>query len=167
MLGRDLVGIVAAVGTAGVGFSPGDRVWANSLGHGVRKGSFADYAGVPVDRRYHLPAGVDPERAVAVAHPAATAYLGLFRHARLHVGETIYLGGGAGNVGTAAIELAAAGARVVASARKEDFAHCRRAGAHATIDYRDPELAGPIRPDRALGGNPGMAGTACWFPVHQ
>jgi NADPH:quinone reductase-like Zn-dependent oxidoreductase len=81
---------VAGAGAAR--FTPGDRVWCNSLGHGGRQGSFAEYAVVPAERLYHLPAAVDPVPAVAVLHPAATAYLALFRHGGLRPTETVYVG---------------------------------------------------------------------------
>lgn len=146
VIGRDLVGAVAARSEGAPGFAVGDRVWANSLGHGGRQGSFAEYAVVAADRLYHLPEGVDPLQAVALAHPAATAFLGLFRHARLRFDETVFIGGGAGNVGSAAIRLAAAaGARVLASAREEDSGRCREAGATIVVDYRDPDRAALLR----------------------
>lgn len=152
VIGRDLVGTVAARGNGAPGFALGDAVWANSLGHGGRQGSFAEYAVVAADRLYHLPEGVDPVQAVAVAHPAATAFLGLFRHARLRLGETVFVGGGAGNVGSAAIRLAAvAGARVLASARERDFERCRRTGATVVVDYRDPDGTERLR-SAAPGG---------------
>ena len=142
VVGRDLVGTVGAVGSTTVPFRPGDRVWCNSLGHAGRQGSFAEQAVVPEDRLYRLPDGVDPRLAVAVAHPAATAYLGLFVHAKVRPGETVLIGGGAGNVGTAATQMAAlAGARVIATARPEDDERCSAAGAEVVLDYRDPELA--------------------------
>lgn len=141
VVGRDLVGTVVEAGSAASPFGPRERVWCNSLGHDGRQGSFAEYAAVPADRLYRLPAGVDPETAVAVAHPAATAYLGWFVHARLRPGETVYVGGGAGNVGTAAIQMARlAGARVLASARPGAHDACRAAGADVVVDYRDADL---------------------------
>lgn len=121
-------------------------MWANSLGYDGRQGSFAQYAAVPVDRLYRLPDGVDPIQTVGVAHMAATAWLGLFRHARLGLGETIYIGGGAGNVGDAAVRLAAAaGARVIASASGDGLGRCRDAGATVVVNYRDPDAAEQIR----------------------
>jgi hypothetical protein len=84
--------------------------WCNSLRHGGRQGSFAEYAVVPAERLYHLPAGVDPVEAVAVLHPAATAYLALFRHGGLRPSEILYVAGAAGNVGTMMTSLARAGA---------------------------------------------------------
>lgn len=146
VVGRDLVGTVAAVGEGVAGFEVGDRVWENSLGHGGRQGSFAEYAVVPAHRLYHLPAGADPVQAVAVAHPAATAFLGLFRRARLQPGETVYIGGAAGNVGSAAVRLAVdTGAWVVASASREDHERCRRAGAVVVVDHHDADAAEQVR----------------------
>jgi NADPH:quinone reductase-like Zn-dependent oxidoreductase len=146
VVGRDLVGTVAVASPGTPGFAPGDRVWCNSLGHDGRQGSFAEYAVVPVERLYHLPAGVDPVAAVAVLHPAATAYLALFPHGALRSGERVYVGGGAGNVGSAVTSLASlAGARVLAGARPEDAGWCRAAGAAEVVDYRHPDLHGRLR----------------------
>ena len=145
VVGRDLVGTAAEVGAGTVGFAAGDRVWCNSLGHGGRQGSFAEYAVVPAERLYRLPAAADPVAAVALFHPAATAYLALFRRGELRPTETVYVGGAAGNVGTAMTALASSGgARVLAGARAEDAEWCRAAGADEVVDYRDPDLRGRL-----------------------
>jgi NADPH:quinone reductase-like Zn-dependent oxidoreductase len=145
VVGRDLVGTVAEAGPGAVGFAPGDRVWCNSLGHGGRQGSFAEYALVPAERLYHLPGAADPVAAVALFHPGATAYLALFGSGELRPTETVYVGGAAGNVGTAMTALASlGGARVLAGARAEDGEWCRAAGADEVVDYRDPDLRGRL-----------------------
>ncbi|WP_433794961.1 NADPH:quinone reductase [Actinoplanes sp. CA-252034] len=145
VVGRDLAGTVAAAGPGVAGFRPGDRVWSSSLGHAGRQGAAAEQAVVPVDRLYHLPGGVRPEDAVAVAHPASTAYLALFTHGRLRAGETVVVVGAGGNVGAATVVLAvAAGARVVATASAADADYCRSIGAAEVLDYRDPDLAGRL-----------------------
>jgi NADPH:quinone reductase-like Zn-dependent oxidoreductase len=141
VIGRDLAGEVVATGASPQPFVPGDLVWCNSLGHEGRQGSFAQYAAIAGERLYRVPDGVDPDLAVAVAHPAATAYLAWFVHARLRAGETVYVGGAAGNVGSAAVTMASrAGARVLAGARPADFDRCRAAGASEVADYADPNL---------------------------
>ena len=146
VVGRDLVGTVAVVGLGTRGFTPGERVWCNSLGHEGRQGAAAESVVVPVDRLYHLPDGVDPVTAVAVVHPAATAYLALFTHGRLRPGETVVVEGAAGNVGSALVVLAAkAGARVIATASGADARHCRELGASEVIDYATPGIADQIR----------------------
>jgi NADPH:quinone reductase-like Zn-dependent oxidoreductase len=146
VVGRDLVGTVAETGPGVTGFRAGDRVWCNSLGHGGRQGAAAEQAVVAADRLYHLPAGVDPYAAVAAFHPAATAYLALFVHGRLRVGETVLVGGAAGNVGSALVTMAVrAGARVLATAGARDARYCAELGAAEVFDYRDPELTEKIR----------------------
>lgn len=146
VIGRDLAGIVAATGPDVTGFAVGDPVWCNSLGHAGRQGAAAEQVVVPVDRLYHLPAGVRPADAVAMAHPAATAYLALFTHGRCRAGETVVVVGAAGNVGGAVVALAAhAGIRVIAIAGARDARYCRTLGAAEVLDYRDPELWQRVR----------------------
>ncbi|MEU2923846.1 NADPH:quinone reductase [Streptomyces sp. NPDC007251] len=146
VVGRDLVGTVAETGPGVTGFRAGDRVWCNSLGHGGRQGAAAEQAVVAADRLYRLPEGVDPCAAVAVFHPAATAYLALFVHGRLHVGETVLVAGAAGNVGSALVTMAVrGGARVLATAAARDARYCAELGAAEVFDYRDPDLTEKIR----------------------
>ncbi|MEO6085296.1 MAG: NADPH:quinone reductase [Umezawaea sp.] len=146
VLGRDAVGTVVETGERVGGFAAGDAVWCNSLGHAGRQGAAAERVVVPADRLYHLPPGVSPTDAVTVAHPAATAYLALFTHGRVRAGETVVVGGAAGNVGSALVTLATdAGARVVATASAEDTGYCRTLGAAEVVDYRDPERWQRIR----------------------
>ncbi|MEU3772207.1 NADPH:quinone reductase [Streptomyces sp. NPDC032472] len=146
VVSRDLVGTVVSAGPGAAGFAVGDRVWCNSLGHGGRQGAAAEQAVVPVDRLYHLPPGVDAAEAVAVVHPAGTAYLALFTHGRVRPGETVLVAGAAGNVGSALITMAVeAGARVIATASARDAEHCRALGAAEVLDYKYPDLAARIR----------------------
>ncbi|GAA3962159.1 zinc-binding dehydrogenase [Streptomyces marokkonensis] len=146
VVGRDLVGEIAVAGSGAAGLTPGQRVWCNSLGHAGRQGSFAQYATVAAERLYAAPRDIDGEHLVAAAHPAASAWLALFRHGRLRPGETVYIGGGAGNVGGAAVALASrAGARVVATARAEDATVLYGLGAAEVIDYRSSDLGARVR----------------------
>jgi NADPH:quinone reductase-like Zn-dependent oxidoreductase len=142
VIGRDLVGTVSSVGAGVTGFSVGDRVWTNSMGHGGRQGTFADVVVVPAERLYPLPSRVPSYDAARVLHVAATAWLGLFRHARLSLGETVLVNGAGGGVGTAVVQLAkAAGARVVATTSESDMEWVRSCGADVVLDYRTPSLA--------------------------
>ena len=135
VIGRDLVGTVVAVGKAVEDYSPGDRVWSNSLGHDGRQGTFAEYVTAPADRVYPLPEGVDPAEAAPVLHAAGTAHIGLVREARLRPGETIVVVSASGAVGTAIVELAAAmGAHVIAGASTGDEQWVTERGANVVID---------------------------------
>src|SRR5690625_3377294 len=135
VIGRDLVGTVVAVGEAAQQFSPGDRVWSNSLGHDGRQGAFSEFVVAPADRLYRLPDGIDPAEAAPVLHAAGTAYIGLVREARLRPGETIVVASASGAVGTAVVQLAAAmGARVIAGASTGDEEWVADCGAATVID---------------------------------
>lgn len=145
IIGRDLVGTVEKTGSAATRFAPGDRVWTNSLGHGGRQGSFARFCTVAEDRLYPLPAGVDPAEAVIVLHPAATAWLGLHREARVHAGDTLVVEGAAGAVGSAVLQLASrSGLRIVATASAASAGWCREAGAAEVVDYASPDVYADI-----------------------
>jgi NADPH:quinone reductase-like Zn-dependent oxidoreductase len=142
VLGRDLVGTVVASGREASAFRPGERVWSNSMGHGGRQGAFAERVAVPADRLYPLPGGADPVQAVAVFHPAATAHIALEACANLTAGESLFVNGGAGNVGRCLITFGAElGARVLAGVRaSESIEICREAGASKVLDTTSVDL---------------------------
>lgn len=141
ILGRDLVGQVVATGERVADLIPGESVWCNSLGYDGRQGAFADYAVAPAGRVYRLPANQDPVIAVSLLHTAATAFLGLFREGALAAGNTVFVGGAAGGVGSATVQLAAAaGARVIASASPDDFDWVKTCGAQTVFDYHASDL---------------------------
>lgn len=147
VLGRDLAGVVVAVGERVTRFRENQPVWSNSLGHEGRQGSFAEFVSVPEERTYPLPPHVDPDTAVAALHPAATAYIGLMHHAWVRPSDIVYVGGGAGNVGSAVLQLASSiGCRVLVSVHgADDTTWCRDHGAEAVMDYQDANLAGQVR----------------------
>jgi NADPH:quinone reductase-like Zn-dependent oxidoreductase len=113
-----------------------------------------------MDRLYPVPDGIDPVRMVALVHPAATAYVGLTKHAGgVGPGDVVVVGGAAGNVGTCVSQLAAAqGATVVALARSADAAWCREHGASTVVDYAAADLGDAVRKAVAKHG-----GARVWF----
>jgi NADPH2:quinone reductase len=145
IVGRDMAGVVQSVGPSVRRFAPGDRVWCNNQGHHGRQGTFAELVSVGEDLLYPLPPGADDKKAVAFAHSGLTACLGL-RDAGLRPGEVLFINGGAGNVGSAVLQLARGrGARVVATAGSDEgLAWCRELGADRVINYRIEDI------DRAL-----------------
>src|SRR5262245_37010450 len=116
IVGRDMAGVVQAVGPAVRRFAPGDRVWCNNQGYDGRQGTFGELVAVREDLLYPLPPGVEDREAVAFVHSGLTACLGL-QDAGLRPGETLFINGGAGNVGSAVLQLARArGARTIVTA---------------------------------------------------
>jgi len=96
---------------------------------------------------------VEEKEAVAVLHSATTASIGLLREAKLRSGESLFINGGAGNVGSAVLQLAVKlGARVVVSAGSEDdLAWCRSLGAEGAVSYKTGDVVKAIR-EFAPGG---------------
>jgi NADPH2:quinone reductase len=142
IIGRDMTGDVVATGPGVTRFAPGDRVWCNNQGYDGRQGTFAELLAIDERLLYPLPDGVEPREAVTVLHSALTAVLGLFARARLRAGETVFLNGGDGNVGTAVLQLArATGARVAVTAGSEPKAlWCRQLGADRVISYKSEDV---------------------------
>ena len=137
IVGRDMAGVVQAVGPAVRRFAPGDRVWCNNQGYHGRQGTFAERVAVRDDLLYPLPPGVEDKEAVAFVHSGLTACIGL-QDAGLRSGELLFINGGAGNVGSAVLQLARGrGARVIVTAgNDEGLAWCRELGAERAINYR-------------------------------
>lgn len=138
IVGCDLAGVVESVGPGVEQFKAGDRVWGSNQGLLGRQGTFAEYAVVDECWLYSTPNDVNDEDAAAISLVGITAHLGLFDRAQLRDGETIFVNGGSGGVGSTVIQMAkAAGARVVTTAGSDAKARiCDDLGADAVILYK-------------------------------
>lgn len=134
VMGNDIAGVVQAVGAGVSRFTVGDRVYS-SVG-AERLGGLAQWAAVPADRVAPMPAGLTFEQAAAVPLTALTAYQALHDELQLRPGQRLFISGGAGGVGTLAIQLAKHwGASVATTASPRGEALVRRLGADVVIDY--------------------------------
>ena len=140
--GAEYAGVVQAVGSEVTHLKPGQPVACLS-----GTGGFATHTLAPAALCMPLPPGFDLVDAAAFIMTYATSYHALIDRAALKAGETVLVLGGAGGVGTAAIQIAReAGAQVIAAASSEEkCALCREAGAHATINYSEHAPAGTLR----------------------
>ncbi|QWT21032.1 NADP-dependent oxidoreductase [Bacillus sp. NP157] len=137
IIGHEFAGRVVGAGRATHGFSPGDRVVG--LIDFWRNGAAAEQASALPAEVARLPDGVTSIEASTLPIGALTAWQAFFDHARLVRGETVLIHGGAGAVGTFAIQIArGAGARVIATARGSDAVQlCLALGADVAIDTQD------------------------------
>lgn len=147
IIGHEFAGRVAQAGKDTSGFAKGDRVVG--LIDFWRNGAAAEQASALATEIVRLPDAVSAADACTLPIGALTAWQGLFDFAKLKKGETVLVHGGAGAVGTFAIQIAKdAGARVVATARGADAtALCRTLGAERAIDTaneRFEDAAGPV-----------------------
>src|SRR5215212_6946046 len=117
ILGLDVSGVVEEVGPGVTDLAPGDEVYYTPEVFGPRSnGSYAEYHVAKAEIVAKKPASLSHEEAAAVPLAGGTAYEAIVRRLGVRVGETILIHGGAGGVGSFAIQIAkAAGARVVAT----------------------------------------------------
>ncbi len=163
IVGCDLAGTVEALGPQVKRFKIGDRVWGSNQGLLGRQGTFAEYAAVNEDWLYPTPTGVADKDAAAAALVGITAHLGLFRCAALKAGETVFVNGGTGGVGSMVVQMAkAVGARAittVGSAEKAEL--CRGWGAAHVLNYKTDDVPASIQ--EATGGQ----GVQVWYETQR
>jgi NADPH:quinone reductase len=147
ILGRDLAGTVVEAGAGVSDFKVGDRVWATSQGTEGRPGTFAELAAVDHRWLHPIPEGVSDEDIVALSLAAVTVQLGLVRNANLKAGETLFVNGGTGGVGSCVVQMAKIlGARVIATAGSDQkVAACRDLGADQAINYKTQDVAAAVK----------------------
>jgi len=132
VLGLECSGTVSAVGAGVEGWVVGDTCVALLAG-----GGYAERVAVPVGQLMPVPAGVGLVTAAALPEVACTVWSNVVMLARLTAGETFLVHGGAGGIGTFAIQAAVAlGARVAVTAGSpEKLERCRELGAEILVDY--------------------------------
>ena len=137
IIGMECSGVVSAVGEGVEAWQVGDEVCALLAG-----GGYATKVAVPAGQVMPVPAGVDLVTAAALPEVAATVWSNVFMVGGLTPDETFLVHGGAGGIGTMAIQLASKmGARVlttVGSAEKAELV--KSLGAEVAINYKDDDF---------------------------
>lgn len=133
VIGLEVSGTIDEVGDGVADWTPGAECVALLAG-----GGYAEYVSVPAGQVIPAPPGVDLASAAGLVEVAATV-VSNFDHVHLAPGETLLVHGGAGGIGTFAIQYAKAlGAEVIATAGSADkLALCRKLGADLALDYHD------------------------------
>jgi NADPH:quinone reductase len=142
ILGADISGVVEEVGPGVTDLAPGEEVYYTPEVFGPRSnGSYAEYHVAKADIVAKKPATISHEEAAAVPLAGGTAYEALVRRLTVRVGETILIHGGAGGVGSFAVQIAkAAGARILATASSDNQEILRELGADVAIDYKSQDV---------------------------
>lgn len=108
ILGIDLAGVVDAVGPGITTFRVGDEVYGMTGGVGGVQGSLAEYAAVDADLLALKPSHFTMREAASLPLVFITAWEGLVDRAHMSAGQTVLVQGGAGGVGSIAIQIARA-----------------------------------------------------------
>ncbi len=133
--GRDVAGVIAAVGKNVSRFKPGDAVF------GACKGACAEYACAAESRLTRKPDNTSFEQAASVAVAALTALQGLRDVGRVGPGHKVLINGAAGGVGTFAVQLAKSfGAEVTGVCSTRNVEMVRSIGADRVVDYNKEDF---------------------------
>jgi len=138
--GRDVAGVVSAVGERVSQFRPGDEVYGTSL-----RGSYAEFAVAPAERLAHKPATISFAQAAAVPVSGQTA-LAAVRAGEVTEGQRVMVIGAGGGVGAYLVQLVKArGAHVTAVCSTAKIDLVRSLGADDAVDYTVDGLGTGIR----------------------
>jgi NADPH:quinone reductase-like Zn-dependent oxidoreductase len=153
-LGRDLAGVVAAVGGNVTRFKPGDEVF------GAGTGTLAEYVAVSEDGLVPKPANLSFEQAAAVPVAGLTTLQGLRDKGSVQPGQQVLINGASGGVGTFAVQVAKAlGAEVTAVCSTRNVDMVASLGADRVIDYTREDFT---RTDRRYDLLLDVAGSRSW-----
>jgi len=141
VLGGDVAGTVAAIGSGVTGFEPGQAVYGQA-GALSGQGSFAEFTPVKATQLAAKPASLDFESAAALPLVSASAYQALVDHIGLQAGQKILVHGGAGGIGSVAIQLAKhLGAYVATTVSASEAEFVKSLGADEAIDYQNQDFS--------------------------
>jgi len=142
LLGLEISGEVVAAGADVRRWTVGNMVTGLTNG-----GGYAEYCTVAAEHCLRIPKGIDPRDAAGLPETYFTVWSNVFMGAGLTAGETFLVHGGAGGIGTTAIQLGKAfGAKVIAvDSPAERCRICRDLGADRVVDYRQEDFVEIVR----------------------
>lgn len=139
ILGNDLAGTVIRIGGKVRGFKPGDEVYARP--DKDRIGTFAERIAVAESDLALKPRSISLEEAGSLPLVALTAWQALVERGNVQPGQKVLIHGGAGGVGSIAIQLAKhLGATVATTASASNHDFVRELGADIAVDYRTQDF---------------------------
>jgi NADPH2:quinone reductase len=151
VLGYDASGVVEEVGPGVTDFAVGDEVFYTPEIFGNPQGTHAERHVAPVRLVARKPAGLSHEEAAAIPLAGGTAWEAIVRRLAVRVGETVLIHGGAGGVGSFAVQFAkVAGARGLATASADNLRALGELGADAAFDYKKENVVEAVL--RETGG---------------
>jgi putative PIG3 family NAD(P)H quinone oxidoreductase len=147
IIGLECSGTIIELGEGVEGWQVGDEICALLAG-----GGYAEKVVIPAGQLLPVPSEVDMITAAALPEVACTVWANVVMFGKLGEGDVLLVHGGAGGIGTHAIQVAKAlGATVAVTAGSaERLESCRQLGADILINYREQDFVEEIR--KATGG---------------
>jgi NADPH:quinone reductase len=142
LLGLEVAGHIAAEGSGLSRFRPGEPVCALTNG-----GGYAEFCVAPEATTLPVPPGLSLVEAAALPETVFTVWHNVFERARLKPDEWLLVHGGAGGIGTTAIQLGQLfGAKVLVTAGTAEKVHaCEALGARRAINYREEDFVAVVK----------------------
>jgi alcohol dehydrogenase len=135
-IGGDIAGVITEVGEGVTDFKPGDEIYGQSI-IPSGSGSVAEYASTDQNRIAKKPLKVDFVQAASLVLVGVAAVQALEDHIKLQSGQKLLIHGGAGGIGSIAVQLAKhLGAHVTSTASTDDLDFVKSLGADEVIDYK-------------------------------
>ena len=140
-MGLDVAGVVAEIGEGVENFSVGNKVYGSAASLAGATGGFTEFAAVPVGIIAKMPTTIDFNQAAAVVLTGCSAVQALLEHMELKSGQRVLIHGGAGGIGTMAIQIAKSlGAYVATTATGDGIEYVKKLGADEVIDYQSQKF---------------------------
>ena len=144
-LGLDLAGTIAEVGSDVTGFAVGDRVFGTANAMFGASGAFAEFAATNACNIAHTPENVSDADATALPTAGISALQALTDELGIQSGQKLFINGGAGGIGTIAIQIAKhLGAYVATTASSDNVEFVKSLGADEVIDYKSQSFTDTI-----------------------
>ncbi|SPO06443.1 related to oxidoreductase, zinc-binding [Cephalotrichum gorgonifer] len=142
--GMDFSGVVVSTGNSVTSMHPGDRVFGRVDTQNSVPGAMAEFTKAELEGCVLMPSGIEFEQAAGVGTAAITAYETLVLNCK--PGDSVFINGGTGGVGTFAIQFARAhGCHVTVSCSTTKVKLCKELGAQDVIDYKTQDLAAVLK----------------------
>jgi NADPH:quinone reductase-like Zn-dependent oxidoreductase len=135
-LGIDLSGVIREVGAGVTQLKSGDKVYGQASILAGASGAFAEYASAPAAQICRMPARLSFVEAAGLPLTGVSALQVLYEHMKLKPGQKILIHGGAGGIGTVAIQMAKGiGAYVASTCLGEAVSYVKSLGVDEAIDF--------------------------------
>jgi len=137
--GKDVAGVVEAVGSNVMQFKPGDKVFGDLSENGW--GAYAEYVAVPEEAIVHMPSTLSFEQAAAVPESGVVALQGLQDSGHIQSGDRVLINGASGGIGTFAVQIAKSfGAQVTGVCSTRNLDLVKSIGADKVINYTEQDF---------------------------
>lgn len=145
-LGGDIAGMVVEVGEGVQNFAQGDKVYGQANVVAGATGAFAEYAATAASQVAKAPQNLTLNETAALPLVGVSAWQALTKHLQLQSGQKIFIHGGAGGIGSLAIQLAKyMGAYVATTATGTGVDMVKKMGADKVIDYKSQDFAKELK----------------------